>query len=312
MNEESNVVSPGTAPTDRSARPAPWGGGRAVLALRNNLQKPLRGIARRIARSRLLRAGIGVLSFWIVVAILAPWVTAYGPTAQDVGAIGKFAPSAAHVLGTDLAGRDIWSRLAFGARIVLILAPGSLLVAYCVGGAMGLLSGYFGGWLDVLLSRASDVVLAFPVIVIYILLITSIGASAFNIVVAVTLSTAPAVARIVRGLVLDVKSRDFVRAARVRGESDVYIMLVEILPNLRATLTVDLCLRMSYTIIKIGILGFLGLGLPPPTPEWGGMVKDAASVLLVWPHMALFPCLAISSLAIAFNLIADGLNETAR
>lgn len=292
----------------------PWSGTGAMLAnvlpFHNALYGSLCGIARRVAQSRVIQVGVGLLAFWIAIAVFAPWVTSYSPTAQDIGAIGKFGPSAEHVLGTDLAGRDIWSRLAYGARIVLILAPGALLVAYCVGGAIGLLSGYFGGWIDALLSRASDVILAFPVIVIYILLITSLGASAFNIVLAITLGTAPAVGRIIRGLVLDVKSRDFVRAARVRGEGDFYIMLVEILPNLRATITVDFCLRMSYTIIKIGILGFLGLGLPPPVPEWGGMVKDATAVLLVWPHMALFPCLAISSLAVAFNLIADGLNET--
>ena len=195
---------------------------------------------------------------------------------------------------------------------MLVLAPLSLLVAYAVGIWIGLLSGYLGRWVDMVLSRLSDVILSFPVIALYVLLITSIGPSALNIVLAITLGSAPGIGRIVRGLVLDLKTREFVDAAQVRGESSLYIMLVELLPNMRGTLVVDACLRMGYTIIKIGILGFLGLGLPPPDPDWGGMVKDATAVMMTWPHMSLIPCLAISSLAIAFNLVSDGLEEISR
>jgi peptide/nickel transport system permease protein len=263
----------------------------------------------RVGESRIALIGAAVVAFWVLVALFAPLVTAYGPFAQDVTALATPTPSLDHPFGTDLLGRDIWSRLAFGARTVLLLAPASLAVAYGLGVTIGLASGYVGGWLDTVLSRLCDVILSFPVIALYILLITVIGPSVVNILLAITVSSVPAIARIVRGQALNLRTKEFVEAARIRGERPLYIMVVELLPNMKGILIVDACLRMGYTIIKIGILGFLGLGVPPPNPDWGGMVKDATSVMLIWPHMSLIPCLAISSLAVAFNLIADGLSE---
>jgi peptide/nickel transport system permease protein len=159
------------------------------------------------------------------------------------------------------------------------------------------------------LSRISDVILSFPVIILYMIIIANFGASAFNIIVAVTFTAAPQIMRIVRGLTLDLKNLEYVAAAKTRGEGSLYIMLVEILPNARGPLIVDACLRMGYTTIAIGVLGFLGLGLPPPDPDWGGMVKDTYAMMAVFPHMSLFPAAAISSLVIGFNLLADGLRE---
>jgi peptide/nickel transport system permease protein len=147
------------------------------------------------------------------------------------------------------------------------------------------------------------------VVVLYVILIANIGPSALNIVVAVVLASSPGVGRIVRGLVLELKEQDFVAAARLRRESDLYIMLIELLPNCRGPLITDFCLRLGYTTITIGTLGFLGLGLPPPTPDWGGMVQQATAMITVYPHMALFPCFAIVSLVLGFNLLADGLRE---
>jgi peptide/nickel transport system permease protein len=154
-------------------------------------------------------------------------------------------------------------------------------------------------------------VLSFPVIILYLIIIANFGASAFNIVLAVTFTAAPQIMRIVRGLTLDIKNREYVTAAQIRGESAIFVMVVEILPNARGPLIVDACLRMGYTIIAIGVLGFLGLGLPPPDPDWGGMVKDTYGLMPVYPHMALIPAAAISSLVIGFNLLADGLRELA-
>lgn len=288
---------------------------RPETVLQRHVPLSLRRIGRALLRpceARIGLIGICIVAFWILVAVLAPWITAYGPNAQDVAASADPTPSWAHPLGADSSGRDIWSRLAYGARMVLMLAPASLLVAYGVGIVIGVLSGYFGGWIDFVLSRVSDVILSFPVIALYILLITAMGPSAINIVLAITLSSAPAIGRIVRGLALDLRTQEFVAAARVRGESPAYIMFIELLPNMRDTLVVDACLRMSYTIIKIGVLGFLGLGLPPPDPDWGGMVKEATMMMMVWPHMSLIPCLAISSLAVAFNMISDGLTEASQ
>jgi peptide/nickel transport system permease protein len=170
-------------------------------------------------------------------------------------------------------------------------------------------AGYYGGGVDLVVSRVADVVLSFPVIILYMIVLAVFGASALNIVLIVSLTKAPIVARIVRALTLELRDRDYVAAAKMRGESALYIMLVEILPNARGPLIVEMCLRLGYTTITIGVLGFLGIGLPPPDPDWGGMVKDTYSMLAVWPHMALFPCAAISSLVIGFNLLAVGLRE---
>ncbi len=253
--------------------------------------------------------GAALVAFWVVVALLAPWLAPYDPNANDYTALADPYPSAAHWLGTDNQGRDIVSRIIWGARTVLIVAPIAVAIAYLIGCTMGLLSGYKAGWWDVVLSRVSDVILSFPVIILYMIIIANFGASALNIIIAVTFTAAPQIMRIVRGLTLDLKNLDYVAAAKTRGEGDLYIMSVEILPNARGPLIVDACLRMGYTIIAIGVLGFLGLGLPPPDPDWGGMVKDTYGMMAVFPHMSLLPAAAISSLVIGFNLLADGLRE---
>jgi peptide/nickel transport system permease protein len=212
-------------------------------------------------------------------------------------------------LGTDHLGRDILSRIIWGARTVLTYAPIATASAYAIGIIMGLVAGYRRGWVDEALSRASDLILAFPALVLYIVLIARFGASGFNIIVAVMLASSPYVMRITRGLVLDLRSRAFVAAAQLRGEPAWYIMLVEILPNARGPLIIDACLRLGYVTITIGTLGFLGLGLPPPDPDWGGMINETRQFALVFPHMVVFPCLAVSSLVLGFNMLADGLRE---
>jgi peptide/nickel transport system permease protein len=253
--------------------------------------------------------GLLLVTFWVLVALAAPWIAPFPPNAQDYAALADPFPSAAHWLGTDNQGRDILSRIIFGARTVLTVAPIAVLIALVAGCAMGLLAGYHGGWVDAVLSRLADVILSFPVIILYLIIIANFGASALNIVVAVAFTATPQIMRIVRGLTLDLKNMDYVTAARTRGESALYIMVVEILPNARGPLIVDACLRMGYTTIAIGVLGFLGLGLPPPHPDWGGMVKDTYGMMSVYPHMSLFPCAAITSLVVGFNLLADGLRE---
>jgi peptide/nickel transport system permease protein len=253
--------------------------------------------------------GAGLVVFWIVVAILAPLLSPYDPNANDYLALNE-PPSAKHWFGTDIAGRDILSRLIWGSRTVLIVAPIATFAAYVVGCTLGLLAGYYRGWVDSLVSRISDILLSFPVIVLYIIIIMRFGASAWNIIIATIFVASPQITRIVRGLTLELREREYVAAAKMRGESTFYILLVEILPNARGPLIVDACLRMGYTTIAIGSLGFLGLGLPPPDPDWGGMVKDGAAYILGGaPHMALFPAAAISSLVVGFNLLADGLRE---
>ena len=180
---------------------------------------------------------------------------------------------------------------------------------YASAPTMGLADGCLRGRVDTILSRISDIILSFPVLVLYILIIATIGSSGINIIIAITFASAPGIMRIVRGLVLDLRNRDYVAAAQTRGESAWHIMLVEILPNARGPLIVDACLRLGYVIITIGVLGFLGLGLPPPDPDWGGMINETRSMALAYPHMTVIPCIAISSLILGFNLLADGLRE---
>jgi peptide/nickel transport system permease protein len=256
--------------------------------------------------------GAFLVLFWVLVAIFAPLIAQFDPNASIMpfAKPGTMSESGSTFwLGTDHMGRDILSRIVWGSRTVLFYAPVATVCAYTVGILMGLLAGYRGGLVDDILSRISDIVLSFPVLVLYIIVIATIGASGFNIVLAITFASSPGIMRIVRGLVLDLRNRDYVAAAQTRGESDWRIMLFEILPNARGPLIVDACLRLGYVIITIGVLGFLGLGLPPPDPDWGGMVNETRQMAMVFPYMTLFPCIAISSLILGFNLLADGLRE---
>ncbi len=296
----------------------------------------LAGFARGLVRGVLLlreswvgMLGAGILVFWVMVAILAPVLAPFPPDQQISPLINAPPMSVAdaghafftdeemlitdgterYLLGGDGLGRDVLSRLIYGARSVLIYAPIATGFAYAIGILMGLLAGYKRGWIDDVLSRISDMILAFPVLVLYVVIITVMERSAVNIVLAVTFASAPGIMRIVRGLVLDLRNRDYVAAAQTRGESSWYIMFREILPNARGPLIVDACLRLGYTTITIGVLGFLGLGLPPPDPNWGNLIAENRNIALTAPHSTVFPCLAISSLVLALNLLADGLRE---
>ena len=264
---------------------------------------------RRLPQSPVAMVGLGIVLFWVVLAILAPVLPMVSPNAQDYVSMAHPGSTGKHWLGVDPLGRDLLSRIIWGGRTVLEVAPIAVIVAYSVGCAMGLLAGYYGGWIDAAISRISDVILSFPVVVLYVILIATIGPSAVNIVVAVVLASAPGIARIVRGLVLSLMHQEFVAAAYMRRESDLFVMLVELLPNCRGPLITDFCLRLGYTTITIGTLGFLGLGLPPPNPDWGGMVKQATSMITVFPHMSLYPTIALVSLILGFNLLADGITE---
>jgi peptide/nickel transport system permease protein len=253
--------------------------------------------------------GLAIVVVWAALALLAPLIAPYAPNASDIGALANPTPSKAHWLGTDHLGRDVLSRILWGARPVLVIAPVAVLGAAVLGSLLGLAAGYYGRWIGLVITRACDIVLSFPVIILYMIILAHFGSSAWNIIGVLTLTKAPIIARIVRGMTLDLREREYVAAAKMRGESGLYIMLVEILPNARGPLVVDMCLRTGYNVIIIGVLGFLGIGLPPPDPDWGGMVKDTYGMMMVWPHMALFPCAAISSLVVGFNLLAVGLRE---
>ncbi len=256
--------------------------------------------------------GTVIIVAWAAAALLAPVLAPFDPNTPLQPFAKPFTAAAGggtFWLGTDHLGRDILSRILWGSRTVLFYAPLATASAYLVGILMGLAAGYFRGIIDDVLSFFANIILSFPVLVLYILVITTVGASGINIVIAITFASAPGIMRIVRGLVFDLRNREYVAAAQTRGERPWRIMLIEILPNARGPLIVDACLRLGYVVITIGVLGFLGLGLPPPDPDWGGMVNEARPLALVFPHMTVIPCVAISSLVLGFNLLADGLRE---
>ena len=272
--------------------------------------------------SKIAIAGLAIVMFWIIVAIFAPLFTPYTPLEQDWKAPNQ-GPSSDHFLGTDELGRDLWSRLIYGARVVLVLMPitenfwipggtalWGVIVALIVGATLGLLGGYYGGWIDEVIMRLLDAMMAVPIILLYMIIMAALGASAVNVVIAITIVGTPGIARLVRSLTLDIRTREYIRAAETRGENPWHIMFVEILPNARGPIIIDAMLRVGYAIFAMGTLGFLGLGIPPPSPDWGSMVAKGREFILTGsPYAALWPSIAIASLVVGLNLLADGLRE---
>jgi peptide/nickel transport system permease protein len=272
--------------------------------------------------SKIATVGLVIVLFWVIVAVFAPLFTQYTPLEQDWKAPNQ-GPSSAHILGTDELGRDLWSRMIYGARVILVQMPitenfwipggtalWGVIIALLVGMTLGLLGGYYGGWIDEIIMRLLDAMMAVPIILLYMIIMAALGASAVNVVIAITIVGTPGIARLVRSLTLDIRTREYIRAAETRGESPWHIMFVEILPNARGPIIIDAMLRVGYAIFAMGTLGFLGLGIPPPSPDWGSMVAKGREFILTGsPWATLWPCIAIASLVVGLNLLADGLRE---
>jgi len=327
-------------------------------------------------------AGLAICLFWLFTAILANAVAPFAPLDQIAvmkhAVPGSIEPQShlPYILGGDKLARDVFSRMVYGSRIVLAIAPAATAISLFVGALLGLPAGYYSGWVDSVLSFIANLVLAFPVILLFYLLVTPgimetavpyvmagffflfpilfflafvvtgyrlhtnrlIGLSALvlliggyiylgvvfdkdplhlvhlepnnlNIFIAVAFASSPGVFRIIRGLTMDIKTREYINAARTRGESPWYIMLWEILPNARGPLIVDTCLRIGYTTILLGTLGFFGLGMAPESPDWGTAIKDGSQFLRIYAWPALVPAIALMSFVLGLNLLADALRE---
>ena len=340
------------------------------------------GILGHLCNSTIGLVGLFIVLFWVFGAIFADMISLYDPYEQS-GMYRRKPPGMVnaklgipYIFGTDTLGRDLFSRMIFGSQIVLLIAPAACLVAYIVGITLGLPAGYIGGRSDTILSFLANLVLAFPVILLFYLLVApgvretilpnimagvfflfpivfsllviysryserlnilipsffvilvlgswlysglvfdadplglvSIDPNELNIFAAVVFATSPGVFRLVRGLTMDIKTRDYVAAAMTRGESPYFIMIWEILPNARGPLIVDSCLRIGYVTILLGTLGFFGLGMEPESPDWGSMINQTRSYIRLVPTIVLPATLALASFVLGLNLLADGLRE---
>lgn len=356
----------------------------ATFALSIRFKRRL-GLYGKLFDSGVGMVGFAIVIFWLFTALFAHWIVTHDPLTQ-VSQMRNVLPGTAlpnpgdryphYLLGGDALARDVFSRMVMGAREVLRIAPFAAMISFMIGILLGLPAGYVGGRLDTSLTFLANLVLAFPVILLFFLLVApeiqatalprvmagilflapilfvtlllnsryftqpakrnlyvgavllvgawsyaglvfgadptglwSMSPNLLNVFVAVVFVNAPTVFRIVRGITLDIKTRDYVAAAQTRGEGAWYIMLWEILPNARGPLIVDFCLRIGYTTILLGTLGFFGLGVSPESPDWGSTINAGRRLLTVYPHPALVPALSLMSLVLGLNLLADGLRE---
>jgi peptide/nickel transport system permease protein len=270
---------------------------------------------KRLARRRTALFGLGVVSIVLMAAAFAPWLTPFDPLEQDINQRLKepgwqTADGRIHPLGTDHLGRDILARVIFGSRIALVVGLSAVLISGVLGMAIGLVSGYFGGKVDDFFMRLADVQLAFPFILLAIAVIGVLGPSLRNIIIVIGVSSWVVYARVVRGEVLSIREREFVQAAIALGSRDGRVLVRHVLPNAFTPWLVVATLDMARVIVIESALSFLGLGVQPPTPTWGGMLADGRVYLSTAWWLATFPGLAILVTVLGINLLGDGLRDT--
>jgi peptide/nickel transport system permease protein len=268
--------------------------------------KRLRGAWRAFRRSRVAMIGLALLVLNLVIAIFAPLLAPYDPIAIDPSD-ALAAPSSAHLFGTDEFGRDVLSRVLYGGRAAMLIALTATLLAVFGGTALGVGLGYLGGWTDDVGSRVLDAFLSIPPIIILLVVLTSLGTSPTVLVLAMAATFGPGSARVARAAALEVVTKEYVAAARMRGESRVSIMFREIGPNVRDVMFVEFAMRASWALLLISALSFLGFGVNPPTPDWGLMIAENRDSMSIAWWATTFPILALGSLVIGLNLASDGL-----
>ena len=244
----------------------------------------------------------------VLVALFAPWISPYDPIAQDMN-IQHAPPGWEHPFGTDSYGRDQFSRILWGARVSLVVGTLSVLFAMAAGIPLGMIGGYTGGRIDNLINRFIDMFMSFPIVILGLLVLAIMGPGLIKIVIAIALAITPRIARLARGSTLAIKGKEFIEAARAIGQNNLKIMFIHILPNILGDLLVMGTLWVATAIIVEASLSFIGLGVRPPTPSWGAMIREGLDQLTNAPWLSFFPGLAIFLSVFSFNLIADGLRD---
>ena len=272
------------------------------------LRSPLGEFWRRFRKKRVALVSLVIIVLLLLAALLAPWIAPYDQATPDYDALLE-GPSWTHWAGTDTYGRDIFSRMIWGGRVSLTVGYLSVLLGCFVGVAIGLVSGFAGGWLDGLLMRIMDIMLAFPGILPAIAVVALLGPGIVNVIYAIAISAVPVFARLVRGTTLALKQALYVQASRSIGVSRTKLVVRHILPGTMPGVIVYASLRMGTSILTAASLSFIGLGAQPPSPEWGAMLSDGRSYLGVADHITIFPGLAIFITVLAFNLLGDGLRD---
>lgn len=252
--------------------------------------------------------GLAVIIIVLIAAIFAPWLTPYQPNKQDLRGV-LLSPSWEHPLGTDSLGRDTLTRIIFGTRTMLLVGVVSVTLSAFIGMALGLFAGYFGKWIQRIIMRLMDSLLAFPMILLAMVIASMLGGGIMNVMVALVTALMPTYARLMHGLVLSVKENDFVLATRSMGASDMRILFKHIMPNCFPPLIVLITMMMGMTILAEASLSFLGIGIEPPTPAWGAMVSDGYEYVRTNPILSFAPGLAVMVVVFAFNMVGDGLRD---
>jgi peptide/nickel transport system permease protein len=283
-------------------------GGAPVGAARASTGVRMRTLALGLLRSRTFVIGAVIMLFWIFDAAFWQFIVPHDPLAVDpINTLTG--PSSSHWFGTDDLGRDVFSRVLAGATSVLIVAPAATALGLFGGISIGLVTGYYRGLVDDVLMRIVDALLAFPLVIIALLVLSVLGHSVLNVILVIAIVFTPLIARTVRAAVLSEREREYVASARLLGEPGIVIMVREILPNIVGAIVVEATVRLGYAIFTAATLSFLGLGIQQPSPDWGLTISLGRAFLQVAPWTVLFPALALATLVVALNFVADGLRE---
>jgi peptide/nickel transport system permease protein len=278
------------------------------LPIKKRKKRKALELVQALVQNKMSLIGGSIILIYILLAILAPVIAPYDPF--EIKLLDKLKPpSMEHWMGTDDKGRDIFSRILYGSQLSLAVGFVSVFIGAFFGIILGIVSGYYGRWIDTLIMRFIDILLAFPGLLLALAVVSALGPSLLNVMIAVGIFSIPTFARIVRGSTLSVKKMEYIDAIKVLGASDIKIIFVHILPNILSPIIVQGTLRLATSILSVAGLSFLGMGAQPPTPEWGAMLSSGRDFLYSAPHIALFPGLAIAIIVLAFNIFGDGLRD---